>query len=97
MWLTNPEVRELSPSLPISWLSYAMNNNNNNNNNNSLSLIQETKGKEGNTGTLPQLLLQNIKNSGGGCFKGEVEHSAGTWCCGEMECGGLEPEKPHPQ
>lgn len=29
MWLTSPEARELSPSLPISRLSYAMNNNNN--------------------------------------------------------------------
>ena len=28
MWLTSPEARELSPSLPISRLSYAMNNNN---------------------------------------------------------------------
>lgn len=41
-------------------------------------------------------LLQEVKNSGGGCFKGGVKHSAGTWWCGEMECGSLEPGKPHP-
>ena len=89
MWLTNPEACELSPSLPISCLSYAMNNNNNK----ACTLIQETKGKDGNTGSLPQLLLQKVKNSGGGCFKGEVEHSVGMWCCGEMECGGPTPSR----
>lgn len=45
---------------------------------------------------LPTSLLQEVKNSGGGCFKGGVKHSAGTWWCGEMECGSLEPGKPHP-
>lgn len=41
-------------------------------------------------------LFQEVKNSGGGGYKGGVKHSAGTWWCGEMECGGLEPGKPHP-
>jgi hypothetical protein len=86
---------ELSP-LPLSELSTPINSRESRK-----LLFLSKKQSEGEdvrkTGSVPQLHYSRksrILEAAG--FRGGVKHSAGTWWCGEMECGNLEPGKPHP-
>lgn len=68
---TNLQAPELSPSLPVSQLSSAMSKKKKKPHSH-----PRNKGKgriKGKIGSVPHSFLQEVKNSGGGCFKGWSE------------------------